>query len=80
MTFRSATAWTLYGLGCAAWWLECHFFGHLYFERLNLNLSIYMIYNHLMVWAHEIQGPSGNGPWEALNTSTSTSSNIAGAE
>lgn len=48
-------AWTFYGLGCAAWWLECKFFGHF--------CSIYRIYNWLMITACEIQGPSGNGPW-----------------
>lgn len=72
MTLRSAAAWTLYGIGCAAWWLECKFFGYLYVEAKDprrepwFNLSIYPVYNRLMVWAHEIQGPSGNGPWSAI--------------
>jgi hypothetical protein len=53
--WRPAVAWVLYGLGD----LICRLFT----RRFGL---FYPVYNRLMGWSHIVQGPSGRGPWEAM--------------
>jgi hypothetical protein len=55
---RWLLAWTLYGVGCMVCQLT---------EWLRWRVAsdlLYPVYNRLMLWSCETQGPCGFGPWD----------------
>lgn len=58
---RWLAAWALYLAGRALCWA---FDG----DRGSLHLPFYRVYNRMMRWSADIQGPGPNGPWSAEET------------